>query len=366
MQSSGKRTMSDMNRAKAPVFIVGCTRSGSTLLYDTILSSGNFAVYRADSDVFNRIAPVYGDHGLRSRANRVNLMNMWLQSDHFKRTGLNAEEIRAEILSDCKNAGDFLRIVMDRTAQNQGVERWADSTNAYLLHMPRIKATIPNALFIHNIRDGRDVATSLNHLGWPFERRCPWDKEHGLLVSALYWEWLVRKGREYGRRLGADYIEVRYEDLVRQPRETLEVLGEFMHHDLNYERIQQNAIGTVRTPNSSFNGATSRDTFKPIGRWKGLEGAEAEGMEALLTPLLQELGYDVNPSARLDFTAWRMRSFYRVYRELKQLFKRSPFARFATCMDRFDAGFLDRETAYFEGLQGSALRKTTAKELVSD
>ena len=49
----------------------------------------------------------------------------------------------------------------------QGVERWADGTNAYLLHMPRIKATIPNALFIHNIRDGRDVATSLNHLGWP-------------------------------------------------------------------------------------------------------------------------------------------------------------------------------------------------------
>jgi hypothetical protein len=357
--------MGDMDRAKAPVFIVGCTRSGSTFLYDTILSSGKFAVYRADSDVFNRIAPVYGDRRLRSKANRVKLMDMWLQSDHFKRTGLDAEEIRAEILSDCRNAGEFLRIVMDRTAQKQGVERWADSTNAYLLHMPRIKATIPNALFIHNIRDGRDVATSLNHLGWPFERRCQWDKDHGLLVSALYWEWFVRKGREYGRHLGADYLEVRYEDLVRQPKETLKTLGEFMHHDLNYERIQRNAIGTVRTPNSSFKGATSRDTFKPIGRWKGLEGAEAERMEALLAPLLQELGYDVSPSARLDFTAWRMRAFYRVYREVKQAFKRSPLARFATCMDRFDAGFLDRETAYYESLQGSALQKTTAKELVS-
>jgi len=350
-----------MDRAKAPVFIVGCTRSGSTFLYDTILSSGNFAVYRADSDVFNRIAPVYGDRRLRSKANRAKLMNMWLQSDHFKRTGLNAEEVRAEILTDCRNAGDFLRIIMDRTAQNQGVERWADSTNAYLLHMPRIKATIPNALFIHNIRDGRDVATSLNHLGWPFELRCPWDRDHGLLVSALYWEWFVRKGREYGRRLGADYLEVRYEDLVRQPRETLKVLSAFMHHDLNYERIQQNCIGTVRTPNSSFSGATKRDTFKPIGRWKGLEGVEAERMEALLAPLLQELGYDVNRSAKLDFTALRMRAFYRVYRELKQVFKRSLFSRFVTCMDRFDSGYLDRETAYFEALQGSALRRTTVK-----
>lgn len=348
-----------MDSTKAPVFIVGCTRSGSTFLHDTILSSGNFAVYRADSDVFNRIAPVFGDRRLRFKSNRAKLMNMWLQSDHFKKTGLNGNKICAEILSDCRNAGDFLRIVMERTAQSQGVERWADGTNAHLLSMPRIKQTIPNALFIHNIRDGRDVATSLNHLGWPFEPRCPWDRKHGLLVSALYWEWMVRKGREYGRRLGADYLEVRYEDLMRQPKETLKVLSAFLHHDLNYKRIQQNAIGTVKTPNSSFHGATSSDTFKPIGRWKSLEGVEVQRMEALLAPLLRELDYEANCSARLDFTAWRMRAFYRVYRELKQASKRSPLARIGTCMDRFVPGFLDRETAYFESLQASSGRPQT-------
>jgi hypothetical protein len=345
-----------MDRTKAPVFVVGCTRSGSTFLYDTILSSGNFAVYQADSDVFNRIVPVFGDRRLRLRANRAKLMKMWLQSDHFRRTGLDADAIRAEILCDCRNAGDFLRIVMERTAQKQGVERWADQTNANILRIPRIKTTIPNALFVHIIRDGRDVATSLNHLGWPFESRCPWDKAHGLLVSALFWEWMVRKGREYGRRLGADYLEVRYEDLVREPTETLKVLGAFLHHDMDYERIRQSAVGTVRTPNSSFNGATRKDTFKPIGRWKGIEGVEAERMEALLSPLLLDLGYSVNRSARLDFTALRMRTFYRVYRELKQAIKRTPFARFVTCMDRFGSGFLDRETAYFQALQGPAIR----------
>jgi hypothetical protein len=79
-------------------------------------------------------------------------------------------------------------------------------------------------------------------------------------------------------------------------------------------------------------------------------------MEALLEPLLRELGYEVNSGAKVDFTAWRMRTFYRAYRELKQAFKRSPLARFVTCMDRFDSGFLDRETAYFENLQRSADR----------
>lgn len=340
-----------MDRSKSPVFVVGCTRSGSTLLYDTILSSGNFAVYRADSDVFNRIVPVFGDRRLRSAKNRAKLMDMWLQSDHFKLTGLDAGAIRAEILSDCRNAGDFLRIVMDRTAQNQGVERWADQTNSHIHSIPRIKATIPNALFVHIIRDGRDVATSLNHLGWPYEFRCPWDKSHGLLISALFWESMVREGRKYGRRLGPDYLEVRYEDLVRRPRETLKVLGAFMHHDMNYEHIQKNAVGAVRRPNSSFSGATSSETFKPIGRWEGLQGIEVKRMEALLAPILQELGYEVNRSARLDYTAWRMRAFYRVYRELKVRVKRTPIAKFMTCMDRFKGGFMERETAYFAGLQ---------------
>lgn len=345
-----------MDRSKSPVFVVGCTRSGSTLLYDTILSSGNFAVYRPDSDVFNRIVPVFGDRRLRSVKNRAKLMDMWLQSDHFKATGLEASAIRAEILSDCRNAGDFLRIVMERTAQNQGVERWGDQTNSHIHSIPRIKATIPNALFVHVIRDGRDVATSLSHLGWPYEYRCPWDKAHGLLVSALFWESLVREGRKYGHRLGPDYLEVRYEDLVRNPRETLKVLGTFLHHDMNYEHIHKNAIGAVRRPNSSFSGAASSETFKPIGRWKGLQGIEVKRMEALLAPILQELGYEVDRSATLDFTAWRMRAYYRIYRELKLGVKRTPMAKFMTCMDRFKSGFMEREIAYFEGLQNLAPR----------
>ncbi len=309
-------------------------------------------MYRAESDVFNRLAPVYGDRRLRFARNRAKLLEMWLRSDHFKRTGLNANEVRVDVSENCRNAGDFLRIVMNRMAEKQGVERWADNTNANLLHIPRIKATIPNALFVHVIRDGRDVATSMNHLGWPFEYRCPWDRSHGLLISALYWEWMVRKGQKYGRLLGDDYLEVHFEDLVRQPKEILKKLGAFIHDDLNYERIQSNAVGTLQMPNSSFAGATMRNTFEPIGRWKKLQGVEVQRMQALLGPLLLELGYEEVSLASLDFTARRMRTFYGIHRELKLMLKRGPIARFATCMDRFTPGFLDRETAYFESLQG--------------
>ena len=70
----------------------------------------------------------------------------------------------------------------------------------------------------------------------------------------MYWEWLGDKGREQGKRLGADYQEVRFEELVARPQETLSRLGSFIDHDLDYERIQRAGIGSVSEPNSSFLG----------------------------------------------------------------------------------------------------------------
>src|SRR5438445_5502651 len=53
------------SRGKAPVFVLGCGRSGTTLLYHMLLSSGNFAIYRTESNVINLLEPRFGD--LRDR-----------------------------------------------------------------------------------------------------------------------------------------------------------------------------------------------------------------------------------------------------------------------------------------------------------
>lgn len=337
--TTGKKQMN------APVFVLGCPRSGTTLLYDMLISSGQFANYRVESNVFNKVTPPFGN--LRSIRNRTRLMDAWLQSDYFERSGLEAEDIRAKVLTECRNAGDFLRIVMESISHNQGVERWAEKTPAHLLHIPQIKETIPDALIIHIIRDGRDVAASMDRM------RCAdfwWNTRHRLLVCGLYWQWIVEKGREYGRRLGPDYLEVRYEKLVQQPKETLAILGDFIHSDLNYDRIRQNAIGAVSKPNTSFRDEVRRGTFSPIGRWKGSSDVEAARMEGLLESSLRELGYETNPSCVLDFTAWRLRVFYSLFREVKQRLRRAYVGRFLVGTDTLRGGALSRTTACWEAL----------------
>jgi hypothetical protein len=277
-------------RSKAPVFVLGCGRSGTKLLYHTLISAGGFAVYHAESNAFNLIGLRFGS--LASRRNRRVMLDHWLRSKLFQRTGLSRQEIESNLLENCSNAGDFLRILMETIARKQGVERWAESTPLHMLYLPMVKKFFPDALIIHIIRDGRDVTLSLDRIGWI--KPLPWDKKRRLLAPALFWRWIVDKGRKYGRNMPGDYIEVHYEDLVQRPRETLARLGEFIEHDLDYDRIQQNAQGTLRDPNSSFRGDGGEMEANPVGRWKTvLKPVEIARIESVDGELLRDTGYEL-------------------------------------------------------------------------
>src|SRR5215469_976008 len=229
------------SRSLAPVFVLGCVRSGTTLLYHMLLSAGNFAIYRTESAVLNLLEPRFGD--LSVPRNKQRLLNAWCESRLFTATGLERESITAKVMNECRNGGDFLRIVMSQMAVKQGVQRWADTTPEHLLYLHRIKETIPEALVIHIIRDGRDVALSTDKQG--YIRRLPWDRLPSKMAAGLYWDWMVSKGRRDGRDLGNDYIEVHFEDLVSEPRQTLAHLGRFIEQELDYDQILRVGIGSV-------------------------------------------------------------------------------------------------------------------------
>ena len=315
---------------KPPVFIVGCPRSGTSFLYHLLLSAGGFAEFRTQMNVFDVLEPIFGD--LSVPQNKTTMMREWLQSKAFAVSGLQAEDIKAKVLSECKGASDFLRIVMDEVARKQGVDRWIDSTPTNIPHLLRIKKDFPDALLVHIIRDGRDVALSLDKRGW--SRPLPWDRGKALLAAGLYWEWIVRKGQKLGSMLRPDYLEVRYERLVREPAETLQRLAVFLQHDLDYARIQQASIGSVRTPLTSFQEDLEQGRFTPVGRWKDKDKFPPDQLasfESLVGDYLEQLDYalsNTKPSAKRSLAVKTMRSTYRTWYEFKQWAKiNTPLSR---------------------------------------
>jgi hypothetical protein len=328
---------------KAPVFIVGCPRSGTSYLYHLLLSAGGFAEFRTQMNVFDVLEPIYGNLGVVK--NKTKMMNEWLRTKAFFLSGLEADQIKAKVLSQCRSASDFLRIVMEEIGRKQGVDRWIDSTPTNIPHLLRIKRDFPDARIIHIIRDGRDVALSLDKRGW--SRPLPWDRANGLLAAGFYWEWIVRKGRGFGSVLQSDYLEIMYENLVREPTELLHRLGDFLEHDLNYARIQQSAVGSVKIPLTSFKEDLKRGEFAPVGRWKDKNKFPPDQLvlfESLVGDYLQQLGYALSdnsgPHTKHSPAIRRMRFIYRNYYELKQWAKiNTPLSRL---MVDYSASLIDK------------------------
>jgi sulfotransferase family protein len=298
-----------------------------------LLSAGNFAVYRVESNVINLLEPRFGD--LSVARNKRRLLEAWYNSRLYALSGLDREEIAVKVMSECHNGGDFLRIIMTEMCRKQGVQRWADTTPEHLLHLHRIKETIPEALIIHIIRDARDVALSTDKLG--YIRRLPWDRTPSKMVVGLYWDWMVNKGRRDGRDLGDDYTEVHFEELISKPHETLARLGQFIGQELDYDRICKVGIGTVSAPNSSFGDGAKQD-FNPAGRWRsGFPPEELEMFEGLVGRTLEENGYELATKDhdvlnRPDLQ--RLRAMYMAYFNMKLYFKaQTPLGRLLVTRD---------------------------------
>ncbi len=310
---------------------MGCHRSGTNLLYDMLLSAGGFAIYRGILPVYETLIPCFGS--LQSRAHREKLVETWFLSKGFRRTGLAAEHLSARIVNECRTGGDFIRIVMDSVAESQHAQRWAAYDPDNVIHVEQIKREIPNALFLHIIRDGRDIALSLKKMGG--FAPLPWDRTQteSLVATALYWQWMVQCGRSGGSKFPSDYIEVRYEDLVSNPRQTLGRVGAFIDHDLEYDRIQNAGLGRVSDTNSSFREESAQHEINPLGRWRErLSHTEIAAIEANVGDCLQENGYELSLPAeerRLGLRLSSMRAIYPAYLNGKSWLKaRTPLGRF--------------------------------------
>lgn len=297
-------------RSRRPVFVTGCHRSGTNLLYDILLASGGFAVYRGYIPIYKTLIPHFGAIG--NIHNRKRIIDTWIRSKGFARSGLEEQDLIQKLLSGAHNGGDFISIIMGEISQKQGADRWAVYDPDNLVRIPNIKADIPDALFIHIIRDGRDIALSLRKMGGftPF----PWSRQtRSLLETALYWEWMVRKGRAYGREIPSDYIEIHYEDLVNDSASTLAQLSKFLDHDLDYERVRQD--GLQRKSNSSFLGEMKPGSDSPVHRWKQrLSPAEVLTLERHVGSCLVEFGYDLSVPEAQGQTHWWHAGTSAIYR----------------------------------------------------
>ena len=276
-------------------FVVGSPRSGTTLLRLMLDAHPELAI-PAETHFYHAVLAVDP-----ARADWLDAALAAITQSHtWGDYGMDAAAFEAAArAAQPAGVGDVLRAFYRTYAARFGKSRWGDKWPGNANHMRAIARQLPEARFIHIIRDGRDVAASLRQ--WWFR---PADSYEACIEL---WAARVRAAREQGPHVA--YREVRYETLVREPRAVLEELCSFIEipYDaamLRYHERAQARHDEVRDwefqgrhiPRADLVGphaGTHRPlTQEPIGRWRAvMTPADLADCERVAGELLAELGY---------------------------------------------------------------------------
>ena len=284
--------------------VVGSPRSGTTMLRLMLDAHSQLAI--PPETGFLTIAEKPKGKGDRLRENFFQAITNYPESlPCWPDFDISKEDFRAALAAiEPFNVSDGYRAFYCLYAERRGKSRWGDKTPIYCRHINAIRRVLPEARFIHIIRDGRDAAMSLRRMwfspGWEIE------------TQASYWRDCVLAARRAG--VGrSDYLEVRYEDLVLNTRETLEQIC--THVELQFEVAMLAYYEQAPERLSEHKGRSTPDgkifltqeqrisqqqrTTQPpdpscVFAWKQtMDAEEVQKFSRVAGDLLRELGYEV-------------------------------------------------------------------------
>jgi hypothetical protein len=201
-----------------PVFIGGCERSGTTLL-GSLLGANEEAVVLPESRF-----KYYIIRGIkRNRADDA--ISKSITGDkkfaHLKMDAKHVKDIAFTDLGVARATVQFVnRYSAERGLAKPTLRYWVDHNPDNLANAKMLIENFPGAKFIHIVRDGRGVASSVMRLDWG----------PNTILKAAQW-WLQKLSVCLAAELylpREKILRVKYEDLVLQPDATLNKICEFL------------------------------------------------------------------------------------------------------------------------------------------
>lgn len=255
------------------MFIVGCGRSGTTLVRELLCRHGAFG-------------------GGPETLFFVKTLDLGYLAALSAIPERDLRALRGRTESIVQFAQEYYRMM----AAREGKPRWVDKTPMHVRALPRILHCFPDARFIHVIRDGRDVVCSLrNH---PRERVhrgrvVPNRVDRPVEECAGRWVRDTSLGLAFA---GHPRVEaVRYEELVANPEREMLRICRFLGETLEPAMLDPGSAAPtagragvlINNPNAAE--AVSR---APAGRWRrDLSPTERRLVDRIAGELLIALGY---------------------------------------------------------------------------
>jgi hypothetical protein len=294
----------------SPIFLVGCPRSGTTLLQQMLDAHPDVAIAPEIHFVrrFWQNRDAYGSLDSSDQFRR--LLTDIMAIPEFAEMELDADRFSEAAWQSDRTYAALFQLLLQQFAHRRGVNVFGEKTPNNVLHMETLQTFFPSARFIHLVRDPRDVVNS-----W---RSVPWSTG-SIAGDAEIWEYYVSSARNCSDSVQAALLTVHYEQLVVSPEETLRSLCEFVGIEftpamLAYHQRKSQGVNVSREPWKA--NAVNPLSQGSIARWqRELTPEMISAIEAVTWFEMRHFGYkpQTQPMQLLPSTA-----FFATRREFKR------------------------------------------------
>jgi hypothetical protein len=284
----------------SPVFILGCPRSGTTLLSKLLEPTAYGAPVETHFIIkYFKKLPAYGD--ITESANFRRLMKDILSERPVMqwKMDVDIEKFRAELKSF--EYPEIVNKLCSIPFQAKGKKSWGDKTPRYILDSDIIFQLFPDSKYLCIVRDGRDVTLSLLRKLWG---------PNNVYSCAAYWKQCNKLSAEHqAMQEQGKLFALKYETLLEHPEKTVKEIYSFLDEPYDKEKLGS-AMASINRAN--FN------------KWKtAMSPGDIKIFETVASDTLNRFGYETSfpqgEMGNLTKSFWRAHDFALRFKHLVKM-----------------------------------------------
>ncbi|MDJ0553989.1 MAG: sulfotransferase [Microcoleaceae cyanobacterium MO_207.B10] len=284
------------------IFLVGCPRSGTTLLQQMLDTHSQVAI--TPETHFMRLfwekSSYYGD--LAEDDNYHKLISDLVAFPEFTEMELHPDNFRQLAFQTDRNYGSLFNLLLEQFAELKKAEVVGEKTPHHLKYIEPISKFFPSALFIHIIRDPRAVVNSWRKVSW---------STGNIIGDARIWHRDMSIINSLPNQIQPSLLNVYYEKLVLEPEKTLTKICNFIGIEFETEMLNFHGRNTlsVNVEREPWK-ANAKRPLNPelISNWQSkLSVSMVLDIEAIVWTNMIPLGYQLkSPLLKLLFRSSKL------------------------------------------------------------
>jgi hypothetical protein len=274
-----------------PIFVVGVSRSGTTLMRKTLNSSDQIAISKENHFMghliasegirykFRQFGDLRNDNNVRQLVDFVYTGELEHSSMHrgistqwaWLIKKIPKEEFLQRILASDRSERALFTVMMETYADWRGKPIMGEKTPAHVRYVPTLLEWYPEAKIVHMLRDPRaNFVSELRRrkqrpTTTPYRQLKNFEflfKLYIVLQTMLVWLESAYRAAQYQKRYPDNYYLMKFEDLVSDSEKNIKQLCDFLGVEFQDKMLQQVVVS------EGFQAGQSGFDANAANRWK--------------------------------------------------------------------------------------------------